>query len=227
MRRNEQKKDPSLAGTSEGRGTTKGLDRPDFVSFQATAHGAGAQPQLTGPAPGQSPAPDEGDRPGTGREQTKLEQDFLRALLTYWRAEDVVDTAIVDEGDFYTPLYWRVYSDIRTQAATQVRAGDGASKVNNVAVFARYSRETTGQPLDVLRHILIEVSTGNVFGPTSVEGFARALRTARIRRGLDTLALEAHTTARGNLDGLDALTKRLEGLQRLNATVTASRSHSN
>ena len=79
MRRNEQKKDPSLAGTSEGRETTKGLDRPDFVSFQATAHGAGAQPQLTGPAPGQSPAPDEGDRPGTGREQTKLEQDFLRA----------------------------------------------------------------------------------------------------------------------------------------------------
>ena len=227
MRRNEQEKTPSPVAASEGDETTKAQVKTGFGSFQATRPGDGPQPQAAGLTPEQPGAPDEGDRPGTGREQTKLEQDFLRALLTYWRAEDVLDTAIVDEGDFYTPLYWRVYSDIRAQAASQVRAGDGDSKVNNVAVFARYSRETTGQPLDVLRHILIEVSTGNVFGPTSVEGFARALRTARIRRGLDTLALEAHTTARGNLDGLDALTKRLEGLQRLNATLTASRSHSN
>ena len=105
MRRNEQEKTPSLAATSEGAISTKAQVDEGFGSFQATRPGDGPQPQAAGLTPGQPGAPDEGDRPGTGREQTKLEQDFLRALLTYWRAEDVLDTAIVDEGDFYTPLY--------------------------------------------------------------------------------------------------------------------------
>lgn len=79
MRRNEQEKTPSLAATSEGDETTKAQVKTGFGSFQATRPGDGPQPQAAGLTPEQPGAPDEGDRPGTGREQTKLEQDFLRA----------------------------------------------------------------------------------------------------------------------------------------------------
>lgn len=69
MRRNEQEKTPSLAGTSEGETFTK-----------TAGHGLnGTSNGTAGYSLEQPGAPDEGDRPGTGREQTKLEQDFLRA----------------------------------------------------------------------------------------------------------------------------------------------------
>ena len=79
MRRNEQDKTPSPVAASEGAISTKAQVDEGFGSFQATRPGDGPQPQAAGLTPEQPGAPDEGERPGTGRGQMTLEQDFLRA----------------------------------------------------------------------------------------------------------------------------------------------------